>query len=51
MRQSLRIIEQCINKMPPGAIKVDDYKLSSPTRKEMKVSIVYIFKNQFSKLL
>lgn len=37
MRQSLRIIEQCLNKMPPGEIKVDDAKVSPPKRAEMKV--------------
>lgn len=38
MRQSLRIISQCLNKMPPGEIKVDDAKVSPPKRAEMKVS-------------
>lgn len=38
MRQSLRIIEQCLNKMPPGEIKVDDAKVSPPKRAEMKVA-------------
>ena len=37
MRQSLRIIHQCLNKMPPGEIKVDDNKVVPPSRKEMKV--------------
>ncbi len=37
MRQSLRIIEQCLNRMPPGEIKVDDYKICPPKRAEMKV--------------
>lgn len=37
MRQSLRIIEQCLNKMPKGEIKVDDHKLVPPKRSEMKV--------------
>ena len=37
MRQSLRIILQALNKMPPGEIKVDDNKIVPPTRKEMKV--------------
>ncbi|NXB81498.1 NDUS2 protein, partial [Donacobius atricapilla] len=36
MRQSLRIILQCLNKMPPGEIKVDDAKVSPPKRAEMK---------------
>lgn len=37
MRQSLRIILQCLNKMPEGEIKVDDAKISPPKRAEMKV--------------
>lgn len=37
MRQSVRIIEQCINNMPPGEVKVDDQKISFPKRAEMKV--------------
>lgn len=37
MRQSLRIIEQCLNKMPAGEIKVDDHKIVPPKRGEMKV--------------
>uniref|UniRef100_A0A663EP73 NADH dehydrogenase [ubiquinone] iron-sulfur protein 2, mitochondrial n=1 Tax=Aquila chrysaetos chrysaetos TaxID=223781 RepID=A0A663EP73_AQUCH len=36
MRQSLRIILQCLNKMPEGEIKVDDAKISPPKRAEMK---------------
>jgi len=39
MRESLRIMEQCINKMPPGEIKVDDAKISPPRRAEMKKSM------------
>merc|ERR1712142_398553 len=39
MRQSVRIIEQCLNKMPPGEIKVDDAKISPPRRGEMKESM------------
>ncbi|XP_042898693.1 NADH-ubiquinone oxidoreductase 49 kDa subunit [Parasteatoda tepidariorum] len=39
MRQSMRIIEQCINKMPEGEIKVDDHKVVPPTREEMKTSM------------
>lgn len=39
MRQSLKIIEQCLNKMPPGEIKVDDAKISPPKRAEMKESM------------
>ena len=37
MRQSLRIIEQSLNKMPEGEIKIDDNKVSPPKRAEMKV--------------
>ncbi|KNE65577.1 hypothetical protein AMAG_09557 [Allomyces macrogynus ATCC 38327] len=36
MRQSLRIIEQCINDMPAGAVKVDDHKIAPPRRADMK---------------
>jgi NADH dehydrogenase (ubiquinone) Fe-S protein 2 len=39
MRQSLRIIEQCLNKMPPGEVKTDDYKVVPPKRAEMKQSM------------
>merc|ERR1712168_1363217 len=36
MRQSMKIVEQCLNKMPPGEIKIDDAKISPPNRREMK---------------
>uniref|UniRef100_A0A915DKM5 Complex I-49kD n=1 Tax=Ditylenchus dipsaci TaxID=166011 RepID=A0A915DKM5_9BILA len=39
MRQSLRIIHQCLNKMPAGEIKVDDRKVVPPNRAEMKDSM------------
>jgi len=39
MRQSLRIIVQCIEKMPVGNIKVENKKLTSPSRSEMKNSM------------
>lgn len=39
MRQSLRIIQQCLNRMPPGEIKVDDNKIVPPKRAEMKSSM------------
>ncbi|KAF6293314.1 NADH:ubiquinone oxidoreductase core subunit S2 [Rhinolophus ferrumequinum] len=39
MRQSIRIISQCLNKMPPGEVKVDDAKVSPPKRAEMKTSM------------
>ncbi|KAI5949380.1 NdufS2 [Candida jiufengensis] len=35
-RQSLRIIFQCINDMPQGPVKVEDYKISPPPRSLMK---------------
>lgn len=35
-RQSLRIIQQCINDMPEGPVKVEDYKISPPPRQLMK---------------
>jgi len=38
MRQSLRIIDQCLNRMPAGAVKTDDAKLTYPSREEMKVT-------------
>jgi len=39
MRQSLRIILQCLNEMPTGFIKVDDRKVSAPSRSMMKYSM------------
>jgi NADH dehydrogenase (ubiquinone) Fe-S protein 2 len=39
MRQSLKIIQQCINMMPHGPVKVMDNKLSFPTRSQMKASM------------
>ncbi|CAH1405280.1 unnamed protein product [Nezara viridula] len=39
MRQSLKIIEQCLNKMPEGEVKTDDKKICTPSRKEMKSSM------------
>lgn len=39
MRQSVRIINQCINNLPPGEVKVDDYKIVPPRRAEMKSSM------------
>ncbi|CAB3368871.1 Hypothetical predicted protein [Cloeon dipterum] len=39
MRQSLRIIEQCLNQMPAGDIRTDDAKVCPPTRSEMKTSM------------
>lgn len=39
MRQSLKIIEQCINHMPEGLYKSSDNKLFSPSRLNMKYSM------------
>lgn len=39
MRQSLRIIMQCLNQMPQGMIKTDDRKVSPPSRTQMKQSM------------
>jgi len=39
MRQSLRIINQCINKMPPGPVKAMNNKVVPPTRHQMKTSM------------
>ena len=39
MRESLRIIVQCLNAMPEGPIKVDDSKLVPPSRSDMKTSM------------
>ena len=36
MRQSLRIIDQCLNQMPDGPVKTDDKKFAAPSRLEMK---------------
>jgi len=39
MRQSLRIIEQCLNDMPAGDVRTDDAKCVPPNRAEMKTSM------------
>ncbi|MFT7144844.1 MAG: NADH-quinone oxidoreductase subunit D [Alphaproteobacteria bacterium] len=39
MRQSLSIIEQCINDMPEGPVKVQNFKISPPMRDDMKTSM------------
>ena len=36
MRQSLRIITQCLDRMEPGLIKADDRKITPPPREQMK---------------
>jgi NADH dehydrogenase (ubiquinone) Fe-S protein 2 len=39
MKESLKIIEFCLQNLPIGAIKVNDYKLVSPSRNIMKYSM------------
>ena len=39
MRQSLRLIMECLNKMPQGVIKSDDRKISAPSRAQLKQSM------------
>jgi NADH:ubiquinone oxidoreductase subunit D len=39
IRQSVNIIMQCVNNIPNGLIKIDDYKICPPSRKEIKSSM------------
>lgn len=39
MRQSVRIIKQCLQQMPSGPVKVKNYKVTPPPRDEMKTSM------------
>lgn len=39
MAQSLCIMKQCIDKIEPGLIKIDNFKYSPPTRNNMKSSM------------
>lgn len=39
MRQSLKIMKQCLHELPDGPVKVNDYKISPPPRAEMKGSM------------
>jgi NADH dehydrogenase (ubiquinone) Fe-S protein 2 len=39
MRESLRIIQQCINNIPEGPVKTEDKKLTPPSRTEIKNSM------------
>ncbi|MEM6903190.1 MAG: NADH-quinone oxidoreductase subunit D, partial [Pseudomonadota bacterium] len=39
MRESVRIIKQCVERMPDGPVKVDDRKVAPPPRGEMKRSM------------
>ncbi len=39
MRESLKIIDQCLRRMPDGPVKVQDNKIAPPSRGEMKRSM------------
>ena len=39
MRESVKIIQQCLGRMQPGPVKVQDRKFSPPSRAEMKRSM------------
>ena len=39
MRQSLFLIRQCLEIIPTGSIKTSNYKISAPSRSEMKISM------------
>lgn len=39
MRQSVKLMQQSIKKMPQGAVMVDDYKIAPPSRADMKSSM------------
>ena len=39
MRQSIRIIRQCLDRMPDGPVKVQNHKVTPPRRAEMKQSM------------
>ena len=39
LRESAKIIKQCLDQMPDGAVKSDDFKISPPPRSEMKRSM------------
>jgi NADH-quinone oxidoreductase subunit D len=39
MYESLKIIKQCLDKIPPGPVKSEDHKFSPPKREDMKYSM------------
>jgi NADH-quinone oxidoreductase subunit D len=39
MRESVKIVAQCLERMPDGPVKVQDTKISPPSRKDMKRSM------------
>ena len=42
MKQSLKIIEQCLNLMPKGFIKTNDFKISPPTEPSRLASMLFL---------
>jgi len=48
MKQSIKIIEECLNKIPVGLIKNNDLKITAPIRMHTKKSmeaLIHHFKN------
>ena len=48
MKQSLRIIEECLDKIPKGLVKNNDLKITPPYRYQTKKSmeaLIHYFKN------
>jgi len=48
MRQSISIIEQCLNYIPAGHFRLDDHKITPPSRGQMKFqmeSLIHHFKH------
>jgi len=39
LRESVKIIRQCIENMPSGPVKTDDHKITPPKRHDMKTSM------------
>jgi len=39
MRQSNKIIQQCLKQMPQGDVMIDDHKIAPPKRRDMKMSM------------
>ena len=49
MRESLKIIEQCLENIPVGIIKTNNNKITPPSRKDIK-RIYGIFNTSFQNL-
>lgn len=39
MRQSIKIINQCLDQLPEGSVKIDDFKYTSPSRHMLKFNM------------